>query len=53
MVGSRVTRLGEFLPNGRLFTLGSVLKVLDVAQNFWLLVFTVPVMYKCMYVVIC
>jgi hypothetical protein len=30
-----VTRLGEFSPLGRLFTLGSGWKITKVAQNFW------------------
>jgi hypothetical protein len=32
----RVTRLGDFSPNGRLFTLGSNLKVSDLAHGFGL-----------------
>jgi hypothetical protein len=39
-VVSRVTRLGEFSHNGRLCTLGSVLKITEVAQIFGLLVST-------------
>jgi hypothetical protein len=34
---SRVTRLGEFLPYGRLFSLGSFLKMIKVAQIIGLL----------------
>jgi hypothetical protein len=30
-IEARVTRLGEFPPMGQLFTLGSVLKITDVA----------------------
>jgi hypothetical protein len=33
--GDRVTRLGEFSPIGRLFTLGSVLKSTEEAQFIW------------------
>jgi hypothetical protein len=33
---SRVTRLGEFSPVGRLFTLGSVLKITELhSADFW------------------
>jgi hypothetical protein len=31
---ARVTRLGEFSPNGRLFTMGSFLKIAEVAHIF-------------------
>jgi hypothetical protein len=34
---SRVTRLGEFSPDGRPFTLGSFIKITKVAQNIELL----------------
>jgi hypothetical protein len=34
-VTSRVTRLSEFSPHGRLFTFGSVLKITEVGQIFW------------------
>jgi hypothetical protein len=30
----RVTRLGEFLPNGRSLTFGKFIKITAVAQNF-------------------
>jgi hypothetical protein len=39
----RVTRLGEFSPIG-FFTLGSVLKIKEIAQIFWLLFSTMTVM---------
>jgi hypothetical protein len=32
--GNRVTRLGEFSPNGQLFTMGSLMKIIEVAQIF-------------------
>jgi hypothetical protein len=35
----RMTRLGEFLPKGRLFTLGIFIKITEVAQNCGLLFF--------------
>jgi hypothetical protein len=35
-----VTRLGEFSPFGRLFSLGSYLKISEVAHNFGLLLST-------------
>jgi hypothetical protein len=38
--------LGEFSPNGWLFTSGSVLKITEVWQIFGLLFTTVPFMYK-------
>jgi hypothetical protein len=34
---SRVTRLGEFSPKGRHFTLGGIIKFSEVAQTFGLL----------------
>jgi hypothetical protein len=40
-----VTRLGDFSPIGRLFSLGSVLKIKLAAKMFGLLLPTVPVMY--------
>jgi hypothetical protein len=33
-IGNGVTRLGEFSPIGRLFTLGSILLITEVAQIF-------------------
>jgi hypothetical protein len=36
-VASRVTRLGEKSPNGRLFTLDSYLKITEVSHTFGLL----------------
>jgi hypothetical protein len=33
---SRVTRLGDFSPNGRYFTLARFIKITDVAQKVWL-----------------
>jgi hypothetical protein len=39
---SRVTRLGDFSPIGRLLTLGSILKITEVAQNFRAVFSTVP-----------
>jgi hypothetical protein len=36
-IGDRVTRLGEFLPVVRLFSLGSFFKITEVAQIFGLL----------------
>jgi hypothetical protein len=41
----RVTRLGEFSPFGRLFSLASLLKISEVAQILGLLFSTAPVMY--------
>jgi hypothetical protein len=38
-------RLGEISPFGQLFTLGSVLKMTEIAQNFWLLFPTMPTLY--------
>jgi hypothetical protein len=32
-ISSRVTRLGDFSPNGRYFTLGRFIKITDVAQK--------------------
>jgi hypothetical protein len=34
-IGARVTRLGEFSPIGRLFSLESYLKITKVGQIFW------------------
>jgi hypothetical protein len=45
-LATRVTRLGEISPFGRLFTLGSALKITEVAHNFWLLFSTVPTLYQ-------
>jgi hypothetical protein len=45
-VATRVTRLGEFSPIGRLFTLGSVMKITEVAKHFGLLIKTETVMYS-------
>jgi hypothetical protein len=42
---NRVTRLGEVLHFGRLFTLGSSLENTDVAQMFGLLFSAVPMLY--------
>jgi hypothetical protein len=36
-VAVRVTKLGEFSPNGRLFTLGTLMKITKVAQTSVLL----------------
>jgi hypothetical protein len=44
-VAVRVTRLGEFSPLGRLFTLCSFLKITKVAQILGLPFSTVKVMY--------
>jgi hypothetical protein len=42
---NRVTRLGEFSPNGWLFTLGCFLKISEVAHIFGFLFSTVKVIY--------
>jgi hypothetical protein len=42
-LASRVTRLGEFSPDGRLFTLAILLKITEVAQILGLLFATVIV----------
>jgi hypothetical protein len=42
---ARVTRLGEFSPNGRLFTLGSGLKITEVGQISGLLFAALTVLY--------
>jgi hypothetical protein len=42
---NRVTRFGEFSPNGRLFTLGSFLKITGVAHNFWANFYAIKVMH--------
>jgi hypothetical protein len=34
LLGSRVTKLGDFSPIGQLFIMGSFLKMTEVAQNF-------------------
>jgi hypothetical protein len=43
--GARVTRLGEFSPHGRLFTLGSGLKITEVVHICVLLLSMVPITY--------
>jgi hypothetical protein len=43
-VSARVTRLGEFSPNGRLFTLGNGLKITEVVQISGLLFSALPVL---------
>jgi hypothetical protein len=45
LVTSRVTRLSEFSPIGCLFTLGSFLKITEVAQICWLRFPNVSVIY--------
>jgi hypothetical protein len=40
-----LTTLGEFSPVGQMFTLGSVLKITEVAQIFGLLFCPVPIMF--------
>jgi hypothetical protein len=45
-LAGRVTRLGEFILTGRLFSLAGVLKFTEVAQILGLLFSTVPVLYK-------
>jgi hypothetical protein len=42
--GARVTRLGDFSPIGRLFTLGLFTKITKVAQMFGLIFTTAKVM---------
>jgi hypothetical protein len=42
---NRVTRLDEFSPLGRLFTLGIFLKITEVGQNFCATFSTVKSMY--------
>jgi hypothetical protein len=45
LLATRVTRLGEFSPFGRLFTLGRFLKVARVAQIVWEFLSTAQVMH--------
>jgi hypothetical protein len=45
LVGNRVTRLGEFSPNGFFFTLGSFMKITEVARICYFLISTVKVMH--------
>jgi hypothetical protein len=42
---SRVTRLGEISPIGRLFSLGSFMKMTEVVQIFMLLFYMGNVLY--------
>jgi hypothetical protein len=42
---TRVTCLGEFSPIGSLFTLGSFMKITEIAQLFWLLFLSVKITY--------
>jgi 2-keto-4-pentenoate hydratase len=44
-LATRVTRLGKFSTIGRLFTLGSVMKITEVAANLWATFSTVPFTY--------
>jgi hypothetical protein len=44
--GIRVTRLGEFSPIGLLFSLGSLLKITEVAQHSGLLFSSFQFIYK-------
>jgi hypothetical protein len=46
MLSFRVTRLGEFSPIGRLFSLGSLLKITEVAQHSGLLFSSFQFLYK-------
>jgi hypothetical protein len=43
---ARVTRFGEFSPNESLFTLGSFMKITEIAQFLGLLFSTVKVVQK-------
>jgi hypothetical protein len=42
----RVTRLGEFSPNGRLFSLGCYMKITEASHIYWLLYSMVKLKHK-------